>query len=247
MDPKHGEKEYFIVENRQRSIKYDTQIADSGLAVWHIMEDPAVYGTLPVPAGVSAMDWATIAANDWGRRAIRMIRPVYGPPFDDRKALWDGADPTTGYDLLSSDPNPAHVQLRWSNGTPSGFAIKSISPATGVMDVIFELPASATGIAEHSVLPTAFGLEQNYPNPFNPRTTIGYTIAREGGQGTSASHVKLVVYDMLGREVAVLVDGMKDPGTYTVTFDGGSLASGMYFYRFQAGSFVETKKLVVLR
>ncbi len=94
MDPKRGEKEYYIVENRQRSLKYDTQIADSGLAVWHIMEDPAVYGALPAPTGVSATDWATISADDWGRRAIRMIRPVYGPPFDDRKALWDGADPT---------------------------------------------------------------------------------------------------------------------------------------------------------
>ncbi len=59
--------------------------------------------------------------------------------------------------------------------------------------------------------------------------------------------MSLVVYDMLGREVAVLVDEKKDPGNYTVTFDAGDLASGVYFYRFQAGSFVETKKLVVLR
>ena len=247
MDPKKGEKEYFIVENRQRSVKYDTQVADSGLAVWHVMEDPAVYGTLSTPTGVSATDWATIAANDWGRRAIRMIRPVYGPPFDDRKALWDGADPLTGYDLLSSDSNPAHVQLRWGDGTPSGFAIKSISPATGVMDVIFELPASATGIAERSSIPTEFGLDQNYPNPFNPTTTIGYTIAGAGGKGSAAGDVKLVVYDMLGREVAVLVNEKKDPGNYTVTFDAGGLASGMYFYRLKAGNFMETKKLLLLR
>jgi M6 family metalloprotease-like protein len=78
MDPKHGEKEYFIVENRQRSLEYDTQIADSGLAVWHIMEDPAVYGALAAPTGVSATDWAAVPAGDWGRRAVRMIRPVYG-------------------------------------------------------------------------------------------------------------------------------------------------------------------------
>ncbi len=242
MDPKHGEKEYYIVENRQRSIKYDTQVADSGLAVWHIMEDPAVYGALPAPTGVSASDWATIGAGDWGRRAIRMIRPVYGPPFDNKKALWDGADPLTGYDLLSSDPNPAHVQLRWCDGTPSGFAIKSISPATGVMDVIFELPASATGIAERPSIPTEFGLDQNYPNPFNPSTTIGFRVS-----GPASGRVQLTVYDMLGREVAVLVNEKKDPGTYSVTFDAGGLASGMYFYRFLAGNFMETRKLLLLK
>jgi M6 family metalloprotease-like protein len=247
MDPKHGEKEYYIVENRQRSLKYDTQVADSGLAIWHIMEDPAVYGGLPTPTGVSASDWATIAANDWGRRAIRMIRPVYGPPFDDKKALWDGADPLTGYDLLSSDSNPAHVQLRWSDGTPSGFAMRSISPATGVMDVIFELPASATGVAEHLSIPTESGLYQNYPNPFNPSTTISYTIAGIGGRGSFAGDVKLVVYDMLGREVTVLVNERKAPGTYSVTFDAGTLSSGMYFYRLLAGSFMETKKLLLLK
>lgn len=243
MDPKHGEKEYYIVENRQRSVTYDSQVADSGLAVWHVMEDPAVYGTLSTPTGVSASDWATIATNDWGRRAIRMIRPVYGPPFDDAKALWDGADPSTGYDLLSSDPNPAHVQLRWGDGTPSGFAIKSISPATGVMDVIFELPASATGVAERSSIPSAFGLDQNYPNPFNPSTTIGFRVA-----GPGSGWVKLVVYDMLGREVAVLANGQKAPGEYFAVFDAAGLATGVYFYQLRVdGTSVNTKRMILLK
>jgi len=242
MDPKRGEKEYYIIENRQRSIKYDTQIADSGLAVWHIMEDPAVYGALPAPTGVSATDWAKVPAGDWGRRVIRMIRPVYGPPFDNSKALWDGADPQTGYDLLSSDPNPAHVQLRWSDGTPSGFAMRSISAATGVMDVIFELPSSATGVAGRRSIPAEYGLDQNYPNPFNPSTTIGFRIP-----GPGSSRVSLAVYDMLGREVAVLVNGQRDAGSYTVKFDAGGLSSGVYFYRLQAGSYIETKTLLLLR
>jgi M6 family metalloprotease-like protein len=246
MDPKKGEKEYFIVENRQRSIKYDTQVADSGLAVWHVMEDPAVYGTLSAPTGVSVTDWATINPGDWGRRAIRMIRPVYGPPFDDKKALWDGADPSTGYDLLSSDPNPAHVQLRWGDGTPSGFAIKSISPATGIMDVIFELPASATGVAERPSIPSEFGLDRNYPNPFNPSTRIGFRVP---GQGSG--WVELVVYDMLGREVAVLANGQKAPGEYFAVFDAAGLATGVYFYQLRAegvdGMYVNTKRMILLK
>ncbi len=242
MDPAHGEKEYYIVENRCRSLHYDSAIADSGLAVWHVMEDPSVYGTVPAPAGVSASDWASVGAGDWGRRAIRMIRPIHGPPFNNAKALWDGADPSTGYNLLSIDSDPTHARLQWANGSPSGFAIKNISPATPVMNVTFELPASATGVAEQPDLPTSFALDQNYPNPFNPTTTIGY---RLGGAGSG--RVRLVVYDVLGREVAVLVDGMQSPGSYTVTVDAAGYASGMYLYRLQAGGAVETRTMLLLK
>ena len=89
----------------------------------------------------------------------------------------------------------------------------------------------------HPVRPN---LEQNYPNPFNPSSEIRYQISE-------LRHVKLAVYDFLGREVAVLVDERKAPGTYEVTFNGSTLASGVYFYRLQAGSFVETKKLLLVR
>jgi M6 family metalloprotease-like protein len=240
MDPARGEKEYFIVENRQRSLQYDTQLPDSGLAVWHIMEDPSVYGALSCPTGVSSSDWASIPANDWGRRAIRMIRPIYGPPFDNAKALWDGADFLTGYDLMSNDPNSAHAQLRWHDGTPSGFAITSISPATGVMDAYFVIPASATGVREEESVPLSSGLYQNYPNPFNPSTTIKFELPK-------ASHVRLTVYDILGRQVSVLVNEKKEAGVHEVKFHGSNLASGVYFYRMQAGDFVQTRKLCLVR
>jgi hypothetical protein len=83
-------------------------------------------------------------------------------------------------------------------------------------------------------------LEQNYPNPFNPTTVVRYRLP-------VVNTVRLVVYDVLGREVAVLVDEKKDPGSYEVTFDGSGLSSGVYFYRMQAGDFVQTRKLIVLR
>ena len=100
-------------------------------------------------------------------------------------------------------------------------------------------------------VPGSFILEQNYPNPFNPSTDIGFVIADFG-------LVRLVVYDLLGREVAVLVNEMKAPGRYSVTFDarlrsenfGGQasgLASGVYLYRLTAGSFVQTRKMLVVR
>ena len=90
-------------------------------------------------------------------------------------------------------------------------------------------------------------LQQNYPNPFNPSTTIRYTIAWSREHGVESRETKIVVYDILGREVATLVNEKKAPGDYEVRFDATGLASGVYFYRLQTGSFVETKKLLLLR
>ena len=86
--------------------------------------------------------------------------------------------------------------------------------------------------------PTLFHLGQNYPNPVNASTTIPFTL-------TKPEHVTLGVYDMLGREVAVLVDEWRDAGTYTARFDGASLPSGVYFYVLRIGSAVETRKLLL--
>ncbi len=97
------------------------------------------------------------------------------------------------------------------------------------------------------VVPDHFALEQNYPNPFNPVTTIEYTIEGTRGQGLGASNVRLVVYDILGREVAVLVNEKKMPGMYEAKFDGAGLSSGVYFYRLNAGRFTEVRKMLLIR
>lgn len=88
--------------------------------------------------------------------------------------------------------------------------------------------------------PVELSLRQNYPNPCNPVTTIRYELPW-------GSHVTITVYDMLGRAVSVLVNDRREAGVYQVMFDGSNLASGMYFYLLQAGSFVEAKKLLLLR
>jgi hypothetical protein len=95
-------------------------------------------------------------------------------------------------------------------------------------------------VKDGPVIPNDFGLRQNYPNPFNPSTTIRYELPK-------SSIVRLSVYDILGREVSVLVNGRKDPGVYEVKFDPLGLASGVYFYRLQAGDFTQTKRLLLLR
>ena len=95
-------------------------------------------------------------------------------------------------------------------------------------------------IAEELQLPNTFKLLQNYPNPFNPRTIIQYAVS-------SRQFVNLKVYDVLGNEIATLVTEEKPAGTYEVEFDGAGLPSGIYFYRLQAGSFIESRKMILIK
>jgi hypothetical protein len=88
--------------------------------------------------------------------------------------------------------------------------------------------------------PDACRLFQNDPNPFNPVTTIEFQLPRAG-------RVTLVVYDLLGREVARLVDGTEESGFKSITFDASSLASGIYLYRLRAGDFSQTRTMAVVK
>lgn len=91
-----------------------------------------------------------------------------------------------------------------------------------------------------SNIPTNYFLAQNYPNPFNPTTTIKYGLPKSGV-------LKLVVYDLLGREVKTLVNEFKQAGSYEINFNASSLASGVYLYRIEAGDFIDTKKLLLVK
>jgi predicted GH43/DUF377 family glycosyl hydrolase len=102
-----------------------------------------------------------------------------------------------------------------------------------------------SSVEQETTLPTEFSLEQNFPNPFNPSTKISW-------QSPVGSHQTLKVFDVLGNEIATLVDEYKPAGRYEVEFNSHSgkvrnLSSGVYFYRLQVGSFIETKKLLLLK
>jgi hypothetical protein len=107
-----------------------------------------------------------------------------------------------------------------------------------------------TSVKKHSTeLPSQFSLEQNYPNPFNPATVINYAVAAPSeveGQKLNR-RVRLSVFDLLGREVAVLVNEPKQMGRYSVTWDASRCQSGVYFYRLSAGDYSQTRKLVILK
>jgi hypothetical protein len=98
-----------------------------------------------------------------------------------------------------------------------------------------------------STAPTQLASEQNYPNPFNPSTSISYTIARSKEFGVGGKEMKLVVCDVLGREVAVLVNEKKAPGKYDVTVDASGLASGVYFYRLEVEGYVQSRRMIFLK
>lgn len=121
----------------------------------------------------------------------------------------------------------------------SGYFAKS----TDCGDTWTEIPFNVlnpTGLNESPSIIAKYSLSQNYPNPFNPSTKIKYSIA-----GTQM--VTLRVYDILGNEVTSLVNEIKQPGTYEVTFDGAKLSSGIYFYKLTSGPFTQTRKFVLLK
>ena len=124
------------------------------------------------------------------------------------------------YDTVLSDPDQSTIEKYLSN--------KYNITVTGVED------------SQNKNIPESYTLYQNYPNPFNPSTTIKYSIPQ-------ASFVTLNIYDILGREVTSLVNEEKTAGSYQVQFDARLLASGVYFYKIQAGSYIQTKKMILLR
>jgi predicted GH43/DUF377 family glycosyl hydrolase len=143
---------------------------------------------------------------------------------------------TTGYYTSSVyfDGERFHM---WFSGWTEGRGMISIGYATSVLDT-----SNYTEIEDNLLtqVPTEYNLSQNYPNPFNPATKIGFRIP-------DFEFVSLKIYDILGREVSTLVNEEKPAGSYEVEFNAANLSSGVYFYKIRAGSFVETKKMILLR
>jgi hypothetical protein len=175
------------------------------------------------------------------------------------KGLWPGT-----YRLLAmvQPVNSSNYLTQWYGGVdvhpdsvmevpmplvPSGaHAVVVTVGTTPSMDFYVSLTTGVRSVSS-AQQPERYVLEQNYPNPFNPSTEIGYTMAGTGHEAIGNRWVKLAVYDILGREVVVLVNEMKEPGSYLVTWDARGMASGVYFCRMGAGGFVQTRKMLLVR
>ncbi len=111
---------------------------------------------------------------------------------------------------------------------------------------VFRFTTYPNDVAQNEDLPSKFVLEQNYPNPFNPTTTIKYSIPKLGSVETHG-RTSLRIYNVLGEEIATLVNQKQTPGNYSVQFDASNLPSGTYFYTLRAGNFTATRKMILLK
>ncbi|HTY00753.1 MAG TPA: M4 family metallopeptidase [Bacteroidota bacterium] len=182
--------------------------------------------------------------------------------FTGKSGTLVGSLPDVGYPSLSSDGLTLAFHSLVSQGGVDHDVVQNVavdssgiaaagSPTDYVVDatypVWFTIGSRVTGVQEQQQAPASFVLEQNYPNPFNPTTTIRYTVEGTTGQGSGTRDVRISVYDLLGREVAVLVDGRQTAGEHEVRFDGGRLSSGVYFYELTSGASRLVHSMVLMK
>jgi hypothetical protein len=204
--------------------------------------DPNNGTIVGVLGGCGVVFRTTDGGNTWGQSTVAGAPELCGVCFPDRNTGWVvGAD---GWISKTTDGG-----MSWGRGA-SGYcqtlrAIHFVDSKTGwaVGDggTILKSTLGSVTSVEHGQVggePTGFALEQNYPNPFNPLTVVDWQLPVAGV-------VKLSVYDLLGREVAVLVNEWKMSGMHRATFDGSGLASGVYVYRLIVGGFVTSRTMVL--
>jgi hypothetical protein len=180
-------------------------------------------------------DGTTTIHDQWGSAPTRMFPlnaflrlHIHADSIRVHRLGTSGEMTGSWHTYLPADTNTFVVTLDQGVDPTPWFGLEAFG--SGTTSIAF---SAASGLPQRSTL------EQNYPNPFNPTSDIRY-------QMSEFSFARLVVYDLLGREVAVLVNEKKEPGSYSVTFDGLGLASGVYLYRLTAGSIDQTRRMILL-
>jgi len=216
---------------------------------WQILLDmllPFTYGTsftsrdsIPIAPGSYIIQRSTNVCDAFGTltmpggtfQSIRKKQTIISQTF--YGGVQFSSDTSVQFSFITKEGYGADV-------TPKDkYPTESTIPITGL--TYYSIIVTPTGIADlGQSLPTEPFLAQNYPNPFNPATAISYQLP-------SVTFVTLKVYDMLGKEVATLVEGVQSAGNHMARFDGSAVRSGVYFCRLQAGSFNETKKLILVK
>jgi hypothetical protein len=152
---------------------------------------------------------------------------------------WDSIGFAAGYGTSSSPHEYTYIDSSLS----SSLYYYRLKQVNNDKSFNYSLPVEVvliTDVNETTNVIHNFALSTNYPNPFNPSTTINYQLPKQ-------SHVTMKIFDVLGRELVTLVNGVEESGYKSVNFDASELPSGVYFYRVQAGSFVQTNKMVLMK
>ncbi|MGK9475331.1 putative Ig domain-containing protein [Melioribacter sp. OK-6-Me] len=233
--------------------------ATTGVFTWNVNYEQAGNYTLSFSvkdkAGLTATTSVSVTVNNVNRA------PVFTAEIPDNEIIPVHNVPVA-YEFIykAEDPDGDAVQFRIVSGpgeisangeyswapTPSQagksyvlMVEASDGNLTAVSTKTIKVSDTVTGIEEDGI-PRDFKLLQNFPNPFNPTTTIKYAVPKE-------AHVKLTVYNVLGQEIAVLVNGLKSAGYHTVNFDASNLNTGMYIYKLEAGDFTSVKKMILMK
>ncbi len=212
---------------------------DYNIYAQHVAPDVS----LPIQlASMTATTLTTGAQLDWTTVSETNSLGFYV----ERKGQNDGAYATVSNLIPGAGTSLQEHNYQWTdtkvtNGVYN-YRLRSVDldGTTTYSNAITVKVSGVLGVGDTRSLPTQFALQQNYPNPFNPSTVINYELPK-------AVYVRLVVYDMLGREVATLINGTQDAGYKSVQFNAANLPSGIYTYRLTAGTYVEVKKMALLK
>jgi uncharacterized protein YciU (UPF0263 family) len=220
--PNDYENDGFEIYFDCANLKNDTYVADNDYQ-WRW-----VYGVNPSPAGpAGATDEFAWMETDNGYQLELMI------PTGELAALDFEEGNEFGFEVQVNerDGETRENMTKWWNNSNDSWLNPSLF-GTAVF--------GPTGIEDGSAIAEQFQLSQNYPNPFNPTTEIAYSV-------DAMTNVKMTVYDVMGHEVATLVNEVQAPNEYRVTFDATGLTSGVYFYKLETGSNVITKKMILMK
>jgi endo-1,4-beta-xylanase len=227
------------------SVSADTALSNAKTGLQGAIADLVEEGT-KIPflyASTNVVNFGAVAEDSTGKDSVSLIN--FGTDtLKITSIVSTNTSFTTTQTALNISPSDSSyltvVFAPKDTSRQSGFIILTYN-AAGSPDSI---AVSGKGLVQTAVtdkaFPSAFSLSQNYPNPFNPTTVIGYQLP-------SVSHVSLRVYDVLGREVATLVNEKQNSGYYNVTFNAGNLPSGMYFYKIATEKFSAVKKLILVK
>lgn len=202
--------------------------------------------TLTLTTALNVTASPIVMLSFWYKHNIDTLDNAYVDVSNDNGTTWQSAKfyskvqntwTKDVIDISSLANGSATMKIRFSlvsNGTlaADGIYIDNIKLVT--------YNATPTGISGNALVPETFSLSQNYPNPFNPKTIINYSLP-------NTQYSVLKVYDILGNEVATLVNELQSAGNHSVSFDGSSLSSGLYYYKIEAGEFSDTKKMLLIK
>ena len=193
---------------------------------------------LPSDSGLSSINGVVKNSNG----TLESGAMVYAYDLNNEFAGFAITDKFGKFTLTELDPGAYNVSVDKVGYEPIASTLTTLSSANSIVSIqtLIIKPSLTLGVGDKQFTPNNFKLEQNYPNPFNPSTKISFAIP-------SKENVTLKIYNILGKEVATLVNGNLNSGNYSITWDASNVSSGIYFYTLKTNSFKETRKMVLMK